>query len=152
MSGLNYLINIVREAKVFKRNKVPLEEKVLSALMHYSVSSLRNISKWRDFSYEAVRQWYHALRNVLKEPEKKYRRCIAIDETNKKLQREQVYAWIARDVDTKEVAVRVSYTRISLELLLKQVLRYCENKPLILVDRGYVDALKSLGLEYQQEE
>ncbi len=62
---------------------------------------------------------------------------------------------MARDVDTREVlAVRVSYTRSGLdaELFLKQVLQYCENKPLILVDHGpwYVDALKRLGLKYEQ--
>jgi transposase-like protein len=51
------------------------------------------------------------------------------------------------------LAVKVSYTRSSLdaEILLKQVLQYCENKPLILVDHGpwYVDALEKLGLEYE---
>jgi transposase-like protein len=38
------------------------------------------------------------------------------------------------------------------EIFLKQVLQYCENKPLILVDHGpwYVDALEKLGLEYEQ--
>ncbi|MEM2751343.1 MAG: DDE-type integrase/transposase/recombinase, partial [Nitrososphaerales archaeon] len=148
-------MRIVKEAKIFKRNKVPLQDKVLSALMHYSGSSLRSIAKWRGFTYEAVRQWYHALRRVLKEPERKLRRTIAIDETKTKLHSEQVYVWMARDVDTREVlAVRVSYTRSALdaELFLKQVLQYCENKPLILVDHGpwYVDALKRLGLDYEQ--
>ena len=137
MSGLDYLVRVVKEAKVFRRNKVPIQDKVLSALMHYSGSSLRSVAKWRGFTYEAVRQWYHALRRVLKEPERKMRRAIAVDET--KLHGEQVYVWMARDVDTREVlAVRVSYTRSSMdaELFLKQVLQYCENKPLILVDQG----------------
>ena len=150
MSGLDHLVRMAREAGVFRRNKVPLEEKVLSALMHYSGSSLRSIYRWREFSYEAVRQWYHALKGVLKEPKRRYRKCIAIDET--KLHGEQVYVWAARDVDAREVlGVRVSYTRSALdaELFLKQVLKYCENEPLILVDHGpwYVGALRSLKYE-----
>ncbi|MEM3734917.1 MAG: hypothetical protein QW158_08245 [Nitrososphaerales archaeon] len=48
--------------------------------MHYSGSSLRSVAKSRGFTYEAVRRWYQALRRVLKEPERKHRRCIAIDE------------------------------------------------------------------------
>jgi putative transposase len=155
MSGLDYLIRLVKEAGVFKRNKVPVEDKVLSALMHYSGSSLRSVAKWRNFSYEAVRQWYNALRIVLKEPERRVRRIVAVDETKAKIQGKHVYVWVARDVYAREVlAVRVSYTRSSLdaEILLKQLLQYCKNKPFILVDHGpwYVDALKKLGLEYKQ--
>ncbi|MEM4311872.1 MAG: hypothetical protein QXX95_05730, partial [Nitrososphaerales archaeon] len=64
MGGLDYLVRMFKEAKIFKRNKVPLQDKILSALLHYSGSSLRSIAKWRDFTYEAVRRWYHALRIV----------------------------------------------------------------------------------------
>jgi transposase-like protein len=93
MSGLDYLIRLVKEAGVFKikRNKVPVEDKVLSALMHYSGSSLRSVAKWRNFSYEAVRQWYNALRIVLKEPERRVRRIVAVDETKAKIQGKHVY-------------------------------------------------------------
>jgi transposase-like protein len=66
--------------------------------MHYS--SLRSIAKWRNFTYKAVRQRYHTLRRVLKEPERKPKRIIAIDET--KLHGEQVYVWMTRDVDTRD--------------------------------------------------
>jgi len=49
----------------------------------------------------------------------------------------------------------VSFTRSSLdaELFLREVLQYCENKPLFLVDKGpwYPDAFKNLGLEYRHE-
>jgi len=78
-----------------------------------------------------------------------------MDETKTKLHGEQVYVLMARDANIREVLeVRVAYTRSALdaELFLKQVLKYCENEPLILVDHGpwYVDALKSLSLEYEQ--
>ena len=59
-------------------------------------------------------------------------------------------------MDSKEVlAFRVSFTRSSLdaELFLREVLKYCRNKPLFLVDKGpwYRDAFDSLGLEYRHE-
>ena len=73
-----------------------------------------------------------------------------------KVGREQVFVWAARDVDTKGVvAFIVSFTRSSLdsEIFLKQVLEYCENKPLFLVDKGpwYREAFKRLGLDYRHE-
>ncbi|MEM2210334.1 MAG: hypothetical protein QXK35_00795 [Nitrososphaerales archaeon] len=46
---------------------------------------------------------------------------------------------MAIDMDTREVlAVRVSYTRSALDakLFLNQVLQYCENKPIILMDHN----------------
>jgi transposase-like protein len=85
---------------------------------------------------------------------------IAVDETKVKIERRgepiYVFLWAARDVDTKEVlAFRASFTKSSLnaEIFLKQVLEYCENKPLFLVDKGpwYRDAFERLGLEYRHE-
>ncbi|MFQ6134501.1 MAG: hypothetical protein ACE5KU_01635 [Nitrososphaerales archaeon] len=82
--------------------------------------------------------------------------CIAVDETKTKLVGEQLIIWAARDVDTEEVlGFRCSFTRSSLdaELFLKEVLRYCENRPFFLVDKGpwYPDAFRNLGLEYRHE-
>ncbi|SPC34608.1 transposase (fragment) [Candidatus Nitrosocaldus cavascurensis] len=55
MNGLDYIISLVRESNIFKRNKVPLEDIVLAALLHYSGLSLRSILDGR-LSYEAIRQ------------------------------------------------------------------------------------------------
>ncbi|SPC34578.1 protein of unknown function [Candidatus Nitrosocaldus cavascurensis] len=41
INGLDYIISLVRESNIFKRNKVPLEDIVLAALLHYSGLSLR---------------------------------------------------------------------------------------------------------------
>lgn len=62
----------------------------------------------------------------------------------------------ARDVDSKELLTfRCSFTRSSLdaEILLKDVLQYCTDRPLFLVDRGpwYPDAFKNLDLEHQHQ-
>ncbi|MEM3387288.1 MAG: hypothetical protein QXN08_06420 [Nitrososphaerales archaeon] len=77
-----------------------------------------------------------------------------MDEAERKLGWEQLFIWAARDVDMKEVlACRASFSRSSLdaELFLKQVLQFCEDKPIILVDKGpcYRDALERRGLRHQ---
>jgi transposase-like protein len=67
-----------------------------------------------------------------------------------------VFLWAARDVDTKEVLTfRASFTRSSMdaEIFLEQILEYCENKPLFLVEKGpgYREAFEKLGLDYRHE-
>jgi len=146
----------VGESGVFKRNKTPLEVKVLAAMLCFAGLSYRKAAGLLGgLSYMAVQRAFTALK-ALPKPGKRYRRCVAVDETKTKLGKEQLYLWAARDVDSKEVlAHRASFTRSSLdaELFLKDVLQYCENKPLFLVDKGpwYPDAFKSLGLEYRHE-
>jgi len=93
---------------------------------------------------------------VLFVQEKKHRRAIAIDETKVKLENQWVYVWNAIDVDDRSIlVVHVSTTRTSLDAIyfLRKVLEYCENKPLILVDRGpwYRWALQRLGLNYEHQ-
>ncbi|GBC73266.1 hypothetical protein HRbin04_00663 [archaeon HR04] len=55
MGGLDYLANIAKRL-VYLRGIIPLKEKILTALMYYSGSSLRSVSRLKGFSYEAVRQ------------------------------------------------------------------------------------------------
>jgi len=89
-------------------------------------------------------------------PSKKCRRLVAVDETVVKVNGYRCYLWAAIDVDSREVlAIYVSRGRSMLNALifLRRVLRTCENKPVIVVDRGpwYPWALKRLGLEYFHE-
>ena len=87
---------------------------------------------------------------------KKHRRAIAVDETKVKLENQWVYIWNAIDVDDRSIlVVHASTTRTSLDAIyfLRKVLEHCENKPLILVDRGpwYKWALQRLGLRYDHQ-
>jgi len=134
-----------------------LEVKVLAAMLCFAGLSYRGVAKAvGGTSYGLVYRAFTALKGLPK-PE---RRLIAVDETKVKVERRgepiYVFLWAARDVDTKEVlAFRASFTRSSLdaEMFLKQVLEYCENKPLFLVDKGpwYREAFERLGLEYRHE-
>jgi len=105
---------------------------------------------------KSVRIYYHRLKTVLKPPRKKKRRLIAIDETKLKLEKKLIFVWAAIDVDTKEcLAIWASEGRSSFHayVFLKEALKYCENKPEVVVDRGfwYKWALKRLGLRYRHE-
>ena len=125
------------------RNKKDVELKILVALLYFLGLSLRKASSidiWEDKSRV---NYYHKLKKVLKQPRKKERKLIAIDETKIKLEKKLIFVWAAIDVDTKEcLAVWASESRGSFEayVFLKEVLKYCENKPEIVVDSIYTKA------------
>jgi transposase-like protein len=133
MFGLQPLLDVVKRAGVFKRNRTPLEVKVLAALLCFAGLSYRGVAKAvGGISYGLVYRAFTAIRDA--KPERRHRRCIAVDETKVKIERRgepiYVFLWAAGDVDTKEVLTfRASFTRSTLdaEIFLKQVLEYCEN-------------------------
>jgi len=72
------------------------------------------------------------------------------------LKNNQIFVWAAIDVDTKEcLSIWVSEGRSSFHayVFLKEILKYCEDRPEIVVDRGfwYKWALQRLGLKYKHE-
>ncbi len=121
-----------------------MELKILSVLLYFYGLSLRKASKiislFQQISHESVRIYYHRIKRVLKSPEKKERRLIAVDETKLKLEYEQIFVWSAIDVDTKEcLFIWATDGRSSFHayVFLKEALKYCENKPEVVVDRGF---------------
>ena len=98
------------------------------------------LSLFEEISHESVGIYYHRLKTVLEQPEKKKRRLVAIDETKIKLENKQIFVWAAIDVDTREcLAIWASGGRTSFHayVFLREVLKHCENKPEIVVDRGF---------------
>ena len=123
---------LVRLVRLIPYYPYPLESKVMASLLYFSGLSYRKVSMFGGFSYEAIRLWCNALKNVLPKPRRKQLRIVAVNEMKAKLGKEQFFIWIARDIDTKEVlAFRVSFTISSLdaELFLREVLKYCIGKP-----------------------
>ncbi|MEM2588057.1 MAG: DDE-type integrase/transposase/recombinase [Nitrososphaerota archaeon] len=99
--------------------------------------SFRDVSE-RYASRESVREWVHRLGRVFNSM-RKPRRLVAVDETVEKRLGEWVYVWSAIDVDAGEIiAVYASRGRSMLNALtfLRMVLRACEGKPVVVVDRG----------------
>jgi len=158
--ALKQLVDYVKATKVSRRNRKNVELKILAALLYFFGLSLRKtsdfLSLFEEISHESVRIYYHRLKKVLKRPRKKLRRLIAIDETKLKLENNQIFVWTALDVDSEEcLAIWASEGRTSFHayVFLREVLKYCENRPEVVVDGGfwYRWALKRLGLSYEHE-
>ncbi|XRO74805.1 IS6 family transposase [Methanocaldococcus sp. 28A] len=148
-----------RIKKVIKRNKKSIEIKILAGILYYLGLSLRKVSlflsQFESISHESVRQYYHKIKDILNEPERKTRNLIVIDETKLKLGNETIYVWSAIDVESKEcLGIYISKTRCYLDTILfvKSILKFCSNKPKILVDGGkwYPWTLQRLGLKFER--
>ncbi len=149
----------IEEGRIFKRNRKSIEIKILAGLLYYLGLSLRKVSlflsQFEEISHESVRIYYHKIKEVLNEPERRIRNLIAIDETKLKVGNETIFVWSAIDVESKEcLGVYVSETRNYLDTILfvRNILKFCSNKPKILVDGGrwYPWALQRLGLKYER--
>jgi len=153
-------MNILRAiSKCFNRNKKPLVFKVLCVLLYYNNASFRGIAKSMGFmckiSHEAVRQWWHAIKDLFT-IEKKERNILAIDETKVKVNGKQCYIWAVIDVETKEILstlVTFSRSHIDTMTIMKKALKFCSNKPLVLTDGGpwYPWAIKRLGCSWEHK-
>ena len=90
-----------KDKKIFKRNKKDVKFKILTGLLYFFGLSLRKTSRFisifEKMSHESVRICYHRIKEVIKPPEKKSRKLIAIDETKLKLENKQIFVWSARD-------------------------------------------------------
>ncbi|AIJ05569.1 transposase, IS240 [Methanocaldococcus bathoardescens] len=96
--------------------------------------------KFESISHESVRTYYHKVKEVLNEPKKGIRNLIAIDETKLKVGDKTIYVWSTIDVESKEcLGVYISETRNYLDTILfvRGILKFCSNKPKILVDGGF---------------
>ena len=157
MNPYNTLLKAVQDAHIFKRNKRPVESKVVASLLYLSGLSYRGMTyqaRLIDASHVSVYNWVHALRGVLSLVPRRERKIVAIDETKLKIRGRQVYVWAAIDADTKELlAVYASYYRSNINTLvfLRKVLQTCRGrKPVVLVDGGpwYPWPLNRMGFRW----
>jgi len=152
---------LVERLRLFERNKVPWNLKVLGLAMYFQTSSLRRtarvLSEFRRVSKTAVWKWVVKLRRRLKVASgRKRRRLIAVDETCVKVNGQHYWVYSALDIDRNElISMRVYPARNSLtsESFLKGVLKHCRGRPRFIVDGApwLRDALKELGLPYQHQ-
>ena len=152
---------IVKELKVFERNKVPLEIKVLGIAIYIQTSSVRRtariLSELHPVSKTSVWNWIKKFEEKLPiTTEKKPRNLVAIDETVVKANRKRYYVYSAVDVEKNElILMRVYTTRnyLTTKSFIREVLNYCENKPKFIIDKApwLIQALESLGLEYEHQ-
>ena len=80
MQTLILIENIV--SKIFKRNRVPLEIKILAIALFLHGLGMERISKIINKAKSSVHYWTSKFREALDYiPKRKERKCIAIDET-----------------------------------------------------------------------
>jgi putative transposase len=152
---------IVKELKIFERNKVPLEIKILGIAIYVQTSSVRRtakiLSELHSVSHNAVHKWIKKFKERLPIiTEKKRRKLIAIDETVVKANGKKYYVYAAIDVERNElILMRVYPSRnyLTTKLFISEVLKYCENKPKFVVDKApwLRKALESLGLDFEHQ-
>ena len=150
---------IVKELKVFERNKIPVEVKILGIAIYIHTSSVRRtariLSEIQSVSKSSVHRWIKKFEEKLPiSAEKKQRNLIAIDETVVKANRKRYCIYSAVDVERNELILMKVYTTrnyLTTKSFVKEVLEYCENKPKFIIDKApwLIDALKSLGLEFE---
>ncbi len=108
-------------------------------------------------SYNAVRRWIKKIEEKLPiATEKKQRNIVAIDETVVKANKKHYYVFSAVDVERNDLILMKVYTTrnwLVTRSFVKEVLKYCNNKPKFVVDKApwLVKALKSLNLEFEHE-
>ena len=152
---------IVEELKVFERNKVPLEIKILGIATYIQTSSVRRtariLSELHPVSKTSVWNWIKKFEEKLPvTTEKRQRNLIALDETVVKASKKKYYVYSAVDVERNElILMRVYTTRnyLTTRSFIKEVMKYCENKPRFIIDKApwLIDALKSLNLEFDNQ-
>ena len=156
---MDWLLKALRDKGLFKRNRFPVRLKLRACLLYMAGLSYRDITyrlKVVPVSHMAVWKWVQRLEGFTLEVKPRMRRTIALDETKLKDAGQQFYVWAAIDVRTRELlAIRASWQRsvYDADLFLRQVLRACTNKPLILVDRGpwYPQAIRDHGLRWRHQ-
>ena len=135
--------------------------KVFSIATYIQTSPVRRtariLSEIHPVSKSSVHRWIKKFEERLPIiTERKQRNLIAIDETVVKANRKRYYVYAVIDVERNElILMRVYTTRnyLTTKSFVKEVLDYCENKPKFIVDNApwLIDALKSLGLEYEHQ-
>ncbi|MBO8180706.1 MAG: IS6 family transposase, partial [Archaeoglobus sp.] len=106
---------IVKEPKVFERNKVPFEIKVLGIATYIQTSSVRRtakiLSEIHPVSKTSVWNWIKKFEEKLPiSSEKKQRNLVAIDETVVKANKKHYYVYAAIDVERNELILMRVYT------------------------------------------
>lgn len=98
---------IVKELKVFERNKIPLEVKILGIATYIQTSSVRRtakiLSELHPVSKSSVHRWIKKFKKLPITTERKQRNLIAIDETVVKANRKRYYVYAAMDVERNEL-------------------------------------------------
>jgi len=126
--------------RAFRRNKIPVQKKIVAAALCNSGYSYRDVASiLGGISYVAARDAYLSLVTSLPEETRKHRREIAIDGSEVVIEGRSHYVWLARDVETGEILAFHGSPTGSTEdgaRFLSAAASLCSNKPLVRLGRG----------------
>jgi transposase-like protein len=152
---LEFLSVWEKDNYIARRNKIPIEKKVMAVILCASGHSYRDASRiLGGISHVAVYDAVKAATSALPRLERK-RRLVAIEENVVHLNSEtQGVVWMARDVESGEIlAFRCSMTKSPQDgkKFIDSVLAVCTERPLLRVGRGpnFPHSLRSLDLYFQ---
>ena len=155
------LRKLIEELNLFERGRVSTEVRILGIATYIQTFSTRRtakiLSEIHPVSHTAIWKWVKEFEEKLPiSTERKERNLIALDETVVKANRKRYYVFSAVDVERNElILMRVYPTRnyLTAKSFIKEVLKYCENKPRFVIDKApwLKRALESLKLEFEHE-
>jgi putative transposase len=124
----------------FRRNRVPVEKKVVAAALCNSGYSYRDVSRMLGgISYVAARDAYFSLLTSLPKDEKRSRKTVAIDGSDVNIGGKAYHLWLARDVDSGEIMTFQASPDASVEdgaRFLAMVAAQCTNTPYVRLGTG----------------
>jgi transposase-like protein len=144
-----------KDKSVIKRSRIPIEKKVIAAVMCASGYTSRDVSQiLGGISHVAVHDVHKSVAAALP-PLAKKRRLVSIEENATHLNKSLAgVIWLARDVESGEIlSFRCSVSRSAEDgkKFIDSVLAACTDRPLLRVGRGpgFPHSLKSLDLYFQ---
>ena len=133
--------------------------KILGIAIYFQTSSFKRtariFSELHPVSYNAVRRWIKKIEERLPiATEKKHRKLVELGETVVKANKKCYFVYSA--IERNElILMKVYPTRnwLVTRSFIKEVPKYCENKPKFVIDKApwLIDALKSLNLKFEHE-
>lgn len=146
-----------KDNNLIKRSRIPIEKKVLGAILCASGYTYRDASKLLGgISHVAVHDASKSIMGAIATPEKK-RRLVTIEENTAYLNsQQQGLIWLARDADSGEIlSFRCSVTHSPEDgkKFIESVLAVCTDRPILRVGRGpsFPNSLRNLDLHFQIE-
>ena len=143
--------------RAFRRNKISVTKKVVAAALCNSGYSYRDVSRMvGGISYIAARDAYFSLLTSLPKEERRYRRSVAIDGSDVRIEGRLFHVWLARDVESGEIMTFQASPDASAEdgaRFLSGIGLQCTNRPLVRLGSGpnAPRGLTNLDLYFQTE-
>ncbi len=135
----------------FRRNRMPVEKKVVAAALCNGGYSYREVARLLGgMSYIAARDAYLSMVTSLHVEERKQRREVAIGTTSVSLDGRSFGLWLARDVDSGEILSFHASPTSSAEdanRFLASVASQCSNRPQLRLDSTVEEAKPFVNID-----